>query len=200
MAHCHSIEAWGRGRTDRMPLEAWLQAVFPPLDQLAAPFIRVAVLLTAAEMLKSGVTSVIDHFRQTPARLDAVESAAAAYRESGINAAIAVMLRDRVIPKAIDLPAARPRFSVAAQLELCEEAARHCHAPADGVSIMLGPSAPHRCSDELLAVGRRAGPALRSADPHSCRRECEPAARGRTNTMAARRCVICPISVCSVRG
>src|SRR5262245_47618491 len=51
-AHCHSIEAWGKGRTDRMVLEAWLDAIFPPIDRLPAEFIRLAVLLCAAEMLK----------------------------------------------------------------------------------------------------------------------------------------------------
>jgi 5-methylthioadenosine/S-adenosylhomocysteine deaminase len=149
-AHSHSIEVWGRGRTDRMALESWLEAIFPPIDRLSAEFIRTAVLLIAAEMLKTGVTSVVDHFRQTPARLDGVEAAAAAYRESGMNASIAIMLRDRVIPKDIDLTAARRRFSVEAQTELCKEAIRMWHAPADGISIMLGPSAPHRCSDDLL--------------------------------------------------
>ena len=135
-----------------MPLEAWLDAIFPAIDRLPAEFIRVAVLLIAAEMLKTGVTSVVDHFRQTPARLDAVGAAVAAYRESGMNAAIAIMLRDRVIPKGIDLPAARHQFSVQAQAELCREAIRRWHAPADGISIMLGPSAPHRCTDDLLEI------------------------------------------------
>ena len=148
--HCHSIEVWGRGRTDRMALEAWLESIFPAIDRLPAEFIRVAVLLIAAEMLKTGVTSVVDHFRQTPPRLDAVGAAAAAYRESGMNACIATMLRDRVIPKGIDLPAARHQFSVQAQAELCREAIRRWHAPMDGISIMLGPSAPHRCTDDLL--------------------------------------------------
>jgi 5-methylthioadenosine/S-adenosylhomocysteine deaminase len=150
--HCHSIEVWGKGRTDRMPLEDWLDAIFPAIDQLPAEFIRVAVLLIAAEMLKTGVTSVVDHFRQTPARLDAVGAAVAAYRECGMNASIAIMLRDRVIPKGIDLPTARHQFSVQAQAELCKEAIRMWHAPADGISIALGPSAPHRCTDDLLAV------------------------------------------------
>ena len=65
----------------------------PAIDQLPAEFIRVAVLLIAAEMLKTGVTSVVDHFRQTPARLDAVGAAVGAYRECGMNASIAIMLR-----------------------------------------------------------------------------------------------------------
>ena len=150
--HCHSIEVWGKGRTDRMPLEAWLEAIFPAIDRLPAEFIRVAVLLIAAEMLKTGVTSVVDHFRQTPARLDAVEAAVGAYRECGMNASIAIMLRDRVIPKGIDLPTLRHQFSVDAQAELCKEAIRMWHAPADGISIVLGPSAPHRCTDDLLEV------------------------------------------------
>jgi 5-methylthioadenosine/S-adenosylhomocysteine deaminase len=142
-AHSHSVEVWARGRVEGMRLEAWLDAVFPPLDRLQPEYLRFAILLTASEMLKSGVTTVIDHFRQTPMREDAIAAAVDAYREVGVNAAIAIMLRDRPANPAMRAPAAELS-------SLCEGAISAWHAPERGISIMLGPSAPHRCSDALL--------------------------------------------------
>ena len=92
-AHCHSVEVWARGRADVMALEPWLAEIFPPLDTLSPDLIRLSALLISAEMLKTGVTSVVDHFRQVPATAHAVDAAAGAYREAGINAGIAIMMR-----------------------------------------------------------------------------------------------------------
>lgn len=153
-AHTHSTEAWAKGRSEGAGLEAWYALTFPNIDSLSDEFVRISGLLIAAEMLKSGVTTVVDHFRQIPATVGSVAALAAGYREAGINAAIAVMLRDRAIPKERDTPELRHHFTVEALGDTAREAIRTCHAPDDGVSIMLGPSAPHRCSDALLeAIG-----------------------------------------------
>lgn len=148
-AHSHSPEVWGRGRADGMKLEPWLDLIFSPLDTLPPSALRIAILLTSAEMLKSGVTTVVDHFRQTPMRQDAIEAAVAAYGETGLNAAIAIMLRDR--PVCGDAIGKNPAsYSVTTLRALAETAIRSWHEPRGRISIMLGPSAPHRCSDDLL--------------------------------------------------
>ncbi len=153
-AHCHSTEVWAKGRSEGTALESWLAAIFPPLDTLPDDVVHVGGLLVAAEMLKCGVTTVVDHFRQIPATVASVSAVARAYREAGLNAGIAVMLRDRAIPKERDIPALRPHYTVDAIEELASEAIRTLHDPDNGISIMLGPSAPHRCSDRLLdAIG-----------------------------------------------
>jgi cytosine/adenosine deaminase-related metal-dependent hydrolase len=54
------------------------------------------VTLGAAQMLRQGVTAIVDHFRQTPMSLDAIDTARAAYESTGVRAIVAVMLRDRV--------------------------------------------------------------------------------------------------------
>jgi 5-methylthioadenosine/S-adenosylhomocysteine deaminase len=149
-AHCHSTEAWAKGRSEGTTLEPWLSATFINIDTLPTDFVYITGLLVAAEMLKCGVTTVVDHFRQIPATIESVAAVARAYREAGINAGIAVMLRDRAIPKERDIPALRPHFTVEAIKDVACEAIRTCHAPDSGINIMLGPSAPHRCSDRLL--------------------------------------------------
>jgi guanine deaminase len=104
-------------------------------------------------MLKTGATAVVDHFRQTPMRMEAIAAAVAAYREIGMRAAIAVMLRDKPVPKdPADRNGERQSPSDVAEIaRLCEEAIERWHDPRTGITLMLGPSAPHRCTDQLLA-------------------------------------------------
>jgi cytosine/adenosine deaminase-related metal-dependent hydrolase len=151
-AHSHSTEAWAKGRSDASALESWLASTFPPLDTLSDQLIRISALLCAAEMMKSGVTTVVDHFRQIPATYDSIGAVSRAYREAGLNAAIAIMLRDRAIPKERDVPALRHHFSCGSLHEISTAAIGDFHRPEQGISIMLGPSAPHRCSDALLEM------------------------------------------------
>jgi cytosine/adenosine deaminase-related metal-dependent hydrolase len=151
-AHSHSTEAWAKGRSDALALESWLASTFPPLDTLPDDLVRISALLCAAEMMKSGVTTVIDHFRQVPATYESVGAVSRAYSEAGLNAAVAIMLRDRAIPKERDIPALRHHFSRESLHEISAAAIRDFHRPEQGISVMLGPSAPHRCSDALLEM------------------------------------------------
>jgi cytosine/adenosine deaminase-related metal-dependent hydrolase len=142
-AHCHSPETLARGIVDRIGYENWLGAIWPYLDGLTPEQIRIAVLLGCAEMLHSGTTAVVDHFRQTPMRLDAIEAAVGAYREAGMRCAVGIMLRDRSVPEwATD--------NGGEVADLCRAAVDAWHDPDGPVSIMLAPSAPHRCTDTLL--------------------------------------------------
>jgi cytosine/adenosine deaminase-related metal-dependent hydrolase len=150
-AHCHSPETLARGVVDRIGYENWLGAVWPPLDRLTPEQIRVAVLLGCAEMLHSGTTAIVDHFRQTPMRLEAVEAAVGAYREAGMRCAVGIMLRDRSVPDW----ASGETGDIAG---LCRAAIDAWHDPDGPISVMLSPSAPHRCTDALLeTVGEIAG-------------------------------------------
>src|SRR5688500_6562895 len=65
-AHTHSPENLAGGFCDGLQLPDWLKAVWRHLDRLPPEAIRLAVYWGAAEMLKRGVTAVVDHFRQTP--------------------------------------------------------------------------------------------------------------------------------------
>jgi cytosine/adenosine deaminase-related metal-dependent hydrolase len=94
-------------------------------------------------MLHSGTTALVDHFRQTPMRLDALEAAVGAYREAGMRCAIAVMMRDRSVPEWVSDKGG----DIA---ELCHAAIDAWHDPEGPITVMLAPSAPHRCTDKLL--------------------------------------------------
>ncbi len=95
-AHTHSPENMAAGFCDGLQLDDWLKAIWAQLDHMTPDAVRLAVFAGAALMLKRGVTAVVDHFRQTPASLAAIDSARAAYAATGMRAMIAVMLRDRV--------------------------------------------------------------------------------------------------------
>ena len=143
-AHTHSPETLARGFVDRICYEDWLGAVWPELDCLTPAQIRVAVLLGCAEMLHGGTTAVVDHFRQTPLTAEAVQAAVDAYRESGMRAAVAMMLRDRAMPPWVKHRGEDPA-------SLCKAILNQHPSNGDLVSIMLAPSAPHRCTDTLLS-------------------------------------------------
>ena len=81
-AHTHSPENLARGRAERARLSEWMGAVWPALDTLPAHLVRLAIEIGAAEMIRHGVTSVVDHFRQTPMTTQALTAAVEAYAAS----------------------------------------------------------------------------------------------------------------------
>uniref|UniRef100_UPI0022EAA0AD amidohydrolase family protein n=1 Tax=Falsiroseomonas oryzae TaxID=2766473 RepID=UPI0022EAA0AD len=142
-AHTHSAEALARGRAPMARLDEWLGVQYAEgEDSLPAEEIRHAVLLCAAEAIRGGAVRVTDHFRQIPQTRETVAAAAAAWGESGMRARVAVMLRD------LASPSGPPSMDTQACLVLAEALLR---APPPGAAIGLGPSAPQRCSDALLA-------------------------------------------------
>lgn len=151
-AHCHSAEALARGRATDCGLDGWLPAL-ADVDTLSQDDISLAVDLCAVEQLRSGVTSVVDHFRQLPATLNAGEAVSAAWEKSGLRAMVALMVRDRANPDGTAVGAAHsgppPRSS-----DLLELANLWLNGASQtpGVVRGLGPSAVIRCTDELLAM------------------------------------------------
>ncbi len=161
-AHTHSPENLASGFCDGMQLDAWLQAVWTTLDQLPPDAIHAAVLLGAAQMLKRGVTAVVDHFRQTPMTFEAIDRARAAYQATGMRALLAIMLRDRIGSdgRLVGAAAGVPSASIAQARELWTEAAQR-HDPRSRVAMALGPSGATRCSDAMLEL------AVELAERHS---------------------------------
>ena len=152
-AHTHSPENMAAGFCDGLRLDDWLRVIWKELDQLGPDAIRLAVLTGAAQMLKRGVTAVVDHFRQTPASVHTVEIAKRAYATSGMRAMIAVMLRDRVGQdgQMVGVATKIPPISVAEAQELWTEVGRR-NDPGSRVTMALGPSGATRCSDQMLEL------------------------------------------------
>lgn len=152
-AHTHSPENMAAGFCDGLQLDDWLKAIWAQLDHLTPDAVRLAVFAGAAQMLKRGVTAVVDHFRQTPASLQAIDNARAAYAATGMRAMIAVMLRDRVAGNGQMVGVAsriRP-ISISEARELWTEVAKR-NDPRSRVTMALGPSGATRCSDEMLEL------------------------------------------------
>lgn len=148
-SHTHSPENFSKGRAESMTLGPWLEQIWPPLDVLEPRQIYIAALLGVAEMLRTGTISVVDHFRQTPVNLKAVDAVAAAYHDSGMRALIAVMLRDIPQFRGQGLPSAKDQIDIVEQAHLNYDTLK-----SDKVRFALGPSAPTRCTENLLVRAR----------------------------------------------
>ncbi|MBI3711155.1 MAG: amidohydrolase family protein, partial [Proteobacteria bacterium] len=61
-AHYHAYSGLLRGTENSLPLELWALYTVAYGRTLDADAIRLAILLGAAEMIRSGVTAYIDHF------------------------------------------------------------------------------------------------------------------------------------------
>jgi 5-methylthioadenosine/S-adenosylhomocysteine deaminase len=97
-AHLHSSGQFSRGYLDNLPLELFMLWELPPLEAEPAPpeLYRARVLLGAAEMLRSGITSVMDDPIYTPASTDeAIDAVMGAYRDSGLRATVSIYQPNR---------------------------------------------------------------------------------------------------------
>ncbi len=142
-AHTHSPEALARGRAPMARLDDWLAVEYADgQDTLPAARIRQAILISCAEAIRGGAVQVTDHFRQIPPSVESVAAAASAWAEGGIRARIAMMLRDLPSPSASFVPPSTQQALAVAEALLRD--------PPPGATVGLGPSAPQRCSDELL--------------------------------------------------
>lgn len=156
--HTHSAEALNRGAATQDHLSGWLSAALPGIDNLSTDEIRLAVGLCALELLRGGVTSVVDHFRQLPASLESAQAAYDAWGESGMSAVLAIMVRDGVSADGalIDAGHVQKPPGAAEVLALCEDWLA-LPSTRPNVARALGPSAPARCSESFLrAIARLA--------------------------------------------
>ncbi|MEM8658840.1 MAG: amidohydrolase family protein, partial [Pseudomonadota bacterium] len=164
-AHMHSPEALYKGRYDNMPLEVWMLYAYPILGAQTLPprLVYLRTALCAIESLKSGTTCVTDDVyespHQTPEQLQAVFQA---YDDVGLRATISGHVVDRLfldtIPFARDFvdPAlaaqadALGAADATAWLEHCRWAFETLHGRSGRLNFMVAPSAPQRCTVELM--------------------------------------------------
>jgi cytosine/adenosine deaminase-related metal-dependent hydrolase len=88
-AHLHSPASLQRGTLDGLPLELFMLYEVPPLAHapLAGRVAYVRTMLGAMEMLKLGITSVLDDAFYVPApNHDAIDGVMQAYADSGMRA------------------------------------------------------------------------------------------------------------------
>jgi 5-methylthioadenosine/S-adenosylhomocysteine deaminase len=154
-AHYHSHDVLAKGTLEEVPLESWRLYALPP--QYAR------TLLGALECLRSGMTTIQDMLTLYPFEDRHLDQVMKAYDKVGVRVIFALQYADR---KGIDtipfwkdtFPAElHPLLSTAAEPERQLDLVGHFEAtclkarPRPRVSWALGPSAPERCSPELMA-------------------------------------------------
>ena len=152
-AHSHSHDALLRGCFENLPLEAWGLIAFPSGWARRDPAeIRLRALLHAAECLHSGITTVQDMVTIVGADAPHVDATLDAYQAIGIRTVMALQIADRAgadtLPFAEAFAHLLPgALDVSALQGLVEARLDHT---GDTLHWGIGPSAPQRCSPELL--------------------------------------------------
>ncbi|AQA03940.1 amidohydrolase [Mycobacterium sp. MS1601] len=165
-AHTHSWEALFRARMDNLPLEHWMLLSYPVLGlaPLSPDLIRLRSQLVAIESLRNGVTTLVDDVLEIPGQNeDQLAAVFEAYGDSGIRANISGHVMDRPFVDHFpflgdvldsDLRRQLDALAVVGQDEYLayarSSAQRYSDYAGGRLRFMVGPSAPQRCSPELL--------------------------------------------------
>lgn len=160
-AHTHSGENYNPGRYENLPLDLWFvhshqvtRTEPPPAEE-----IYVRTLLGALVMLQSGTTCVVDFIYEAPEiTIETLEPVVRAYVDAGLRATVVLGISDRPFLDSLPLEAgervgAPPEAAAPSReriIEVAREAVARWHGLDGRIAIGLGPSAPQRCSDELL--------------------------------------------------
>ncbi len=155
-AHSHLTEILQRSMRDNVRMESWrgYRARTEEMAQLTAEEIGAAAELACGEMLKHGVTAVVDHFSTRPelsvAKMKAILGA---FAKTGIRGVLAASLRDQdfiqLIASGSGAKSSRARIEEPWREAFLE--ALDYVSKSSGISrIMIAPSSPQNCSDALL--------------------------------------------------
>lgn len=157
-AHVHSHGVLSKWCVDGLPLEIW--SPYVAAGRAWSPeAARLSALLVGIDCLQAGVTCLLDHALYNGPLFD---SAARAYLDIGIRVVMAPSVVDlpfhETIPHAqVEIPQDLQRVFWAESRPSAKEILDHTigcierwHGVGNRLSILVGPSAPLRCSDELL--------------------------------------------------
>ena len=158
-AHTHSGQNLDRGTTPNLPLDLWLMwAVFGKIPITADDRYTLA-MAGALEMLESGCTAVLDHGWVPPWDFeDYSEAIMSAYADAGMRAGLAPMIGDLDIFDTMSFEgASQPKpeplgdpFDPQGLVESMTGFFDRWQGAHSRLTPMVGPSAPQRCSHELM--------------------------------------------------
>lgn len=163
-AHYHSHDLLLKGMFEELPFDVWaIHTNAASYGRRSLGEIRIRTLIGAAEMLRNGITTVQDFLTVYPADDAIVDTVLSAYAEAGIRVVLGLAARDRAaldiapllarsLPETIrqrligtSRPADEELKFVSGQIE------RLGLQPRPLTTWALAPSAPQRCSPELMA-------------------------------------------------
>ena len=164
-AHYHSHDTLAKGLMEQKPLETWRLLALPPqYPKRSREEIKARTLLGALECLRSGMTTVQDMVTLFPFDPDHLDAVLEAYDEIGLRAVVALQYGDikgiDTIPfwKEVFPEDLHDQLSTAAepdknfdQLGYFEEKFLKDPDQFERIGWALGPSAPERCSADLVA-------------------------------------------------
>jgi 5-methylthioadenosine/S-adenosylhomocysteine deaminase len=162
-AHYHSHDVMAKGLFEEMPFDVWTLHSNPAgYGERTLREIRLRTLVGAAEQLRNGITTVQDFLTVVPQDPAVVDTVLAAYEEAGIRVVFAVAARDRA---ALDIAPFMPKGLPPDVLKRIAGVDRRAKDEIDFIAAQinrlgirptrrqtwaLAPSAPQRCSQELL--------------------------------------------------
>jgi cytosine/adenosine deaminase-related metal-dependent hydrolase len=162
-AHYHSHDVMAKGLFEEMPFDIWALHSNPAnYGRRSHEEVRVRTLIGAAESLRNGITTIQDFLTLEPQDEAYVDTVLSAYAEAGIRVVFAIAARDRAaldiapfipktLPESIRKRIAGQDRSARDELDFVSDQIRRLGmAPTKRQTWALAPSAPQRCSAELL--------------------------------------------------
>jgi len=161
--HSHSPSNLLKGTWSRLPLEIWRQYIRAGWREYSDEAIYVSAQLGIVEMIRTGCTSVMDHFYTgSPRPHMGALNAVAAMADAGMRGGLALTLSDRQYETTVGIDtknlsaAARQEVERISRLEgtqSLEDFVKFAGTVRSRTHLVLpivGPSAPHRCTQEQL--------------------------------------------------
>jgi cytosine/adenosine deaminase-related metal-dependent hydrolase len=162
-AHYHSHDALLKGMFEELPFDIWaLHTNAASYGKRSLHEIRIRTLIGAAEMLRNGITTVQDFLTIHPAEEAIIDTVLSAYAEAGIRVVLGISARDRAaldiaplmtrsLPEAIRQRLIGTSRPTREELDFIAGQIKRLGAnPRPLATWGLAPSAPQRCSPELL--------------------------------------------------
>ncbi len=159
-AHAHSYSALLKGTVDTQPLDIYMLHVIANSSGRSPREVYVSTMIDCLTMLRSGVTSVIDHFSQRPEMtVEAVTAALRGYDDSGMRAVVAPMFSDLPYAETVPLERTDTEASPAGDgpdparyFAVLEEMLDQLPSFGDRFGLMMGVDGPQRCSPRLMEM------------------------------------------------
>jgi len=157
--HNHSYANLLKGIVENRPLELWVLDTIYGESNRNLREVYISTLLGCIQMIKTGTTTVLDHFTANDERL---RMALKAYEDVGMRSAIAIKIADRHYYQTLAMGSKiypsklrreinfHPLPTVQELIDMCKNIIRDYNGKKDRLSIIIGPSGPQRCSRQLL--------------------------------------------------
>lgn len=163
-AHTHSYTALLADTVPGSPLDLFVLDAMARRAPRSPRMVYVSALLHGLQLIKRGVTGLVDHLRHGALpTVEAVDACFQAYRDLGVRATVAPMYEDRPYVESLPIElSALPgpvRARWAGQRKPAPEryfelmdAALHWRGHAGRLDLMLGVDGPQRCTPRLLSL------------------------------------------------